>query len=227
MADGGGDELACHLPQDAVTESVSEPRQPAGPALLRALGTWDVSLITIGMIVGSAIFIAASMAPREMPQPALLIGLWCVGGLLSLAGVVTYAELGTMFPEAGGQYHFLKEAYGPLHGFLFGWTSCLVIQSGAIAYLAVASADTLGAFWPFFRSSHQVVAFPLGVTTWHVSGSQIGAAIAITVIKVISLVALVVLGLAVPPAVEAPWHAALPAQSLVRGLGVAMIAILW
>src|SRR5215472_6750520 len=248
MADGGGDGLACQLPQDAVRESASRPRQPAGPTLLRALGTWDVSLITIGMIVGSAIFIAASMVPREMPQPALLIGLWCVGGLLSLAGVVTYAELGTMFPKAGGQYHFLKEAYGPLHGFLFGWTSFLVIQSGAIAYLAVASADCLGAFLPFFRSSHEVAAFPLGVTTLHVSGSQIGAAVAIaflsavnysgvregafvqnaiTLIKVISLVALVAFGLAVPPAVETHWNAALPEQGFVRGLGVAMIGVLW
>jgi APA family basic amino acid/polyamine antiporter len=200
------------------------------------------------MIVGSAIFIAASIVPREMPQPALLIGLWCVGGLLSLAGVVTYAELGTMFPQAGGQYHFLKEAYGPLHGFLFGWTSFLVIQSGGIAYLAVASADTLGAFWPFFRSSHEAAAFPLGITTWHVSGSQIGAAIAITflsavnysglregslvqnaitVIKIISLVALVVFGLVVPPAVDTAWHSAVPAQGFVRGLGVAMIGVLW
>jgi basic amino acid/polyamine antiporter, APA family len=234
--------------QDAVGESGSEPQQPPGPALLRALGTWDVSLITIGMIVGSAIFIAASIVPREMPQPALLIGLWCVGGLLSLAGVVTYAELGTMFPEAGGQYHFLKKAYGPLYGFLFGWTSFLVIQSGAIAYLAVASADCLGAFLPFFRSSHEVAALPLGVTALHVSGSQIGAALAIiflsavnysglregsllqnaiTVIKVVSLVALVGFGLAVPPAVETPWHAALPEHGLVRGLGVAMIGILW
>src|SRR5215472_10809653 len=248
MADGGGDGLACQLPQDAVRESASRPRQPAGPTLLRALGTWDVSLITIGMIVGSAIFLAASMAPREVSQPALLIGLWCVGGLLSLAGVVTYAELGTMFPQAGGQYHFLKEAYGPLPGFLFGWTSFLVMQSGSIAYLAVASADCLGAFWPFFRSSHEVAAFPLGFTTWHVSGSQIAAAIAITflsavnytglregslvqnaitVIKVISLVALVVFGLAVPPAVETPWHSALPEQGFVRGLGVAMIGVLW
>jgi APA family basic amino acid/polyamine antiporter len=200
------------------------------------------------MIVGSAIFIAASIVPRDVPQPALLIALWCVGGLLSLAGVVTYAELGTMFPEAGGQYHFLKEAYGPLYGFLFGWTSFLVMQSGAIAYLAVASADCLGAFLPFLRSSHEAAALPLGVTTLHVSGSQIGAAIAImflsavnyiglregslvqnsiTVIKVVSLVALVAFGLAVPPAVETPWHAVLPEQGFVRGLGVAMIGVLW
>ena len=240
--------VTSNLRQDAAGESDTELRPPAGPMLLRALGTWDVSLITIGMIVGSAIFIAASIVPREIPQPALLIGLWCAGGLLSLAGVVTYAELGTMFPEAGGQYHFLKEAYGSLYAFLFGWTSFLVIQSGAIAYLAVASADCLGAFLPFFRSSHEVVAIPLGVTTLRVSGSQIGATIeiiflsavnyrglregslfqnALTVIKVASLLALVAFGLAVRPAVETPWHAALPAQGLVRGLGVAMIGVLW
>ena len=122
-----------------MAKNVPESVEPPGPSLVRALGTWDVSLITIGMIVGSAIFFAASIAPRELPQPTLLIGVWCAGGLLSLAGVVTYAELGTMFPKAGGQYHFLKEAYGPLYGFLFGWTSFLVIQCGGIAYLAVAS----------------------------------------------------------------------------------------
>ena len=240
--------VTSNLHQAAVGEPASELRRPAGPALLRALGTWDVSLITIGMIVGSAIFIAASIVPREMPQPAILIGLWCVGGLLSLAGVVTYSELGTMFPEAGGQYHFLKEAYGPLYGFLFGWTSFLVIQSGAIAYLAVASADCLGAFLPFFRSSHEVAAIPLGITTLPVAGSQIGAAIAIiflsavnyaglregslfqnaiTIIKVVALVALVGFGLAARPAVETPWHAALPEPGFVRGLGVAMIGVLW
>ncbi len=221
---------------------------PESPSLVRALGTWDVSLITIGIIVGSAIFIAASIPPREMPQPAVLIGLWCAGGLLTLAGVVTYAELGTMFPEAGGQYHYLKEAYGPLFGFLFGWTSFLVMQCGSIAYLAVASADCLGAFFPFFRSSHVVAVIPVGAAAWHISGSQIGAAVAIillsavnyrglregslvqnaiTVIKVVSLLALAGFGLAVAPAVETPWHAALPEHDLVRGLSVAVIGVLW
>jgi basic amino acid/polyamine antiporter, APA family len=221
---------------------------PQSPALVRALGTWDVSLITIGIIVGSAIFIAASIPPREMPQPAVLIGLWCVGGLLTLAGVVTYAELGTMFPEAGGQYHYLKEAYGPLYGFLFGWTSFLVTQCGSIAYLAVASADCLGAFFPFFRASHVVAAIPIGVTVWHVSGSQIGAAMAIillsavnyvglregslvqnaiTVIKIVSLLALAGFGLAVTPAVETPWHTPIPEHNLLGAISVAMIGVLW
>src|SRR6185295_6488259 len=91
----------------------------AVPKLVRGLGTWDVSLITFSTIVGSAIFIAASIVPRAVPHPTLILLLWAAGGLITLAGVVTYAELGTMFPEAGGQYQFLKEAYGPLWGFLF------------------------------------------------------------------------------------------------------------
>jgi APA family basic amino acid/polyamine antiporter len=231
-----------------MAKDAPESVEPPGPSLVRALGTWDVSLITIGMIVGSAIFFAASIAPRELPQPALLIAVWCAGGLLSLAGVVTYAELGTMFPKAGGQYHFLKEAYGPLSGFLFGWTSFLVIQCGGIAYIAVASADSLGAFLPFFRSSHVVADLSLGITTLRVSGSQIGAALAIlflsavnyrglregsflqnavTVVKVLSLLALVGFGLAVPPAVETSWHAALPEHGFLRGFSVAMIGVLW
>lgn len=120
----------------------------ASPKLVRGLGTWDVSLITFSTIVGSAIFIAASIVPRAAPHPTLILLLWTVGGLITLAGVFTYAELGTMFPEAGGLYQFLKEAYGPLWGFLFGWTSFLVIQTGAIAYLAVAAAQGVGELWP-------------------------------------------------------------------------------
>src|SRR5262245_65986432 len=94
----------------------------AEPQLVRGLGAWDVALITFGTLVGSAIFIAAGIVFRGMPQPVVLMGLWVVGGLLAIAGVLTYAELGTMFPEAGGAYNYLKAAYGPLFGFLFGWT---------------------------------------------------------------------------------------------------------
>jgi APA family basic amino acid/polyamine antiporter len=129
--------------------SAADPQPLAAPQLVRGLGVWDVALITFGTLVGSAIFIAAGIVPREMPQPAIMMGLWLLGGLLSIAGVLTYAELGTMFPEAGGAYHYLKAAYGPLSGFLFGWTAFLVTQNGAIAFLAVASAERLGYFLPF------------------------------------------------------------------------------
>src|SRR5262245_31241057 len=111
---------------------------PSSATLLRGLGTRDVSLITFSSIVGSAIFIAASIVPRAAPHPTLILILWVAGGLITLVGAVTYAELGAMFPESGGQYVYLKEAYGPLWGFLFGWTAFLVMQCGGIAYLAVA-----------------------------------------------------------------------------------------
>src|SRR5262245_14838611 len=111
---------------------------PVSQALARALGLWDVTAITAGTILGSAIFVAAAFVPREVPHPTLALLLWLAGGLIAIAGALTYAELGTMFPEAGGQYHYIKQAFGPLWGFLFGWTSLLAIQAGANAYLGVA-----------------------------------------------------------------------------------------
>ena len=155
---------------------------------------------------------------------------------------------GPCFRRPAASITFSRRRTDPCTGFLFGWTSFLVIQCGGIAYLAVASADSLGAFLPFFRSSHVVADLPLGVTTLRVSGSQIGAAMAIlflsavnysglregsflqnavTVVKVLSLVALVGFGLAVPPAVETSWHAALPEHGFLRGFSVAMIGVLW
>ncbi|HET9037844.1 MAG TPA: amino acid permease, partial [Myxococcaceae bacterium] len=97
------------------------------PGLLRSLGAVDGALITIGATVGSGIFLTTGDIAQRCPQPALILGLWAAGGLFALAGALAYAELGTMFPRAGGQYHFLKEAYGRVWGFLFGWASFLVI----------------------------------------------------------------------------------------------------
>ena len=224
--------------------------QQSNPTLVRALGTWDVSLITFSSIVGSAIFIAASIVPRAVPDPTLIVLLWVAGGVLSLTGVVTYAELGTMFPKAGGQYQYLKETYGPLWGFLFGWTSFVVIQTGAIAYLAVAAADGLGDVWPALRTEHTVLTIPLAAWTLRINGSQVGAAVliaaftainyvglregarvqnAIAAIKILSLLAFVVFGLAAMPAVSEPAAASEPMSYAALGasLGVAMIGVLW
>lgn len=102
---------------------------PPRVSLPRSLGLWDVTTITAGTILGSAIFVAAAFIPREVPHATLVLLLWVAGGSIAVAGALSYAELGTMFPEAGGQYHYLKHAFGPLWGFLFGWTSMLAIQS--------------------------------------------------------------------------------------------------
>lgn len=220
----------------------------AAPQLVRGLGVWNVALITFGTLVGSAIFLAAGIVPREMPQPAIFMGLWVIGGLLSIAGVMAYAELGAMFPEAGGAYHYLKAAYGPLFGFLYGWTCFLVMQSGAIAFLAVASAERLGSFLPFFQPTHVVATIPLGVTTWAIHGSQLGAAAfiaslcainyvglregatfqsAIGVVKIGSLVALVIFGFAAPAQAEPDWWTMPSDIDWLRSIGVAMIGVLW
>ena len=125
--------------------------KPESPGLKRALGLWEVTTITAGTIVGSAIFVAAAFVPRAVPHPTLVLLAWVVGGLIVIAGALSYAELGTMFPEAGGQYHYLKQAFGPLWGFLFGWTSLLAIQAGPVAYLGVDLASISGRSC---RSSH-------------------------------------------------------------------------
>ena len=141
--------------------------------LTRALGLWDVTTITAGTILGSAIFVAAAFVPREVPHPTLVLLVWVAGGLIAIAGALSYAELGTMFPEAGGQYHYLKQAFGPLWGFLFGWTSLLAIQAGPVAYLGVAFGDYLGAFVPFFSSKHVIASIALGPWTWEPNTAQL------------------------------------------------------
>jgi len=107
-------------------------------ALPRILSLWDVVMIVIGGVVGSGIFLSPSEIASAVPAPLLMLAVWVVGGLFSFFGAVAFAELGAAMPEAGGIYIYLREAYGPLLSFLFGWTLFLVIDSGSIATLAVA-----------------------------------------------------------------------------------------
>jgi APA family basic amino acid/polyamine antiporter len=225
------------------------PAPPAGePTLVRGLGTLDVAFMTFNALVGSAIFIAAAIVPRNAPHPWLILPLWLLGGALCLAGVSTYSELGAMFPRAGGQYQYLKEAYGPLWGFLYGWTAFLVIQSGVIAYIAVAGADGIGRFWPALSASHTLLEVPLGSATWRIQGSQAGGAALIAVItavnifglragaglqnaiaavKIAALFTFIGCGLLVRPAVTGAWSQPLPPGWSLTALGVAMIGVLW
>jgi len=111
--------------------------------LPRVLTLWDVVMIIIGGVIGSGIFLSPSEIAIAVPYPLLMLAVWVVGGLLSFFGAVAFAELGSAMPEAGGIYIYLREAYGPLVSFLFGWTLFLVIDSGAIATLAVAFSQNI------------------------------------------------------------------------------------
>lgn len=222
---------------------------PAQPALVRGLGTWDGVLITIGSVIGTGVFLTTSDMARVLPRPGLILLAWAAGGLLTLAGALTLAELGTMFPRAGGQYHFLREAFGPAWGFLYGWASLLVIMTGGIATLAVGFGEYLGYFAPFFSTSHVLMALDLGLFRWSVSGGQLAAALAIavltainvlglregagvqnavTVLKVGALLALIVFGLLAPAPPAAGTAAPPPTPpGLLAAFGVAMISVLW
>jgi APA family basic amino acid/polyamine antiporter len=126
------------------------PADQAKSGLPRVLGLWDVVMIVIGGVIGSGIFLSPSNIASAVPTPLLMLAVWVVGGLFSFFGAVAFAELGAAMPEAGGVYVYLREAYGPLLSFLFGWTLFLVIDSGAIATLAVAFSSEILPKFPVF-----------------------------------------------------------------------------
>ena len=227
-----------------------ESPSPPESLLVRGLGTWDGTLLTIGSIVGTGIFLTTADMARELPHAGLILLVWLAGGLLTLAGALTYGELGAMFPRAGGLYHFVKEAYGPLWGFLYGWTAFLVIMSGGIAAIAVAFGEYLGSFVPFFATGNILLTVPLGAWKWTLSGGQVAAVAAIllltginhfglkegawvqnvlTALKMVCIAGLAFIGLAVAAPVKPEILGPAPAVpgGLFAAFGVAMIAALW
>src|SRR6202030_1420292 len=122
--------------------------------LVKGLGLTSATMLVMGSMIGSGIFIVSAEISREVDSPALLIGAWLVTGFLTIVGALCYGELAAMMPRAGGQYVYLREALGPLWGFLYGWTLFLVIQTGTIAAVGVAFGKFLGVFFPAISSSH-------------------------------------------------------------------------
>jgi APA family basic amino acid/polyamine antiporter len=114
-------------------------------------------MLVMGSMIGSGIFIVSAEISREVNSPALLIGAWLVTGFMTVVGALSYGELAAMMPRAGGQYVYLREALGPLWGFLYGWTLFLVIQTGTIAAVGVACGKFLGVFFPSISSSHWIL----------------------------------------------------------------------
>ena len=136
--------------------------------LVKGLGLTSATMLVMGSMIGSGIFIVSAEISREVASPALLIGAWVITGFLTIVGALTYGELAAMMPRAGGQYVYLRESLGPLWGFLYGWTLFLVIQTGTIAAVGVAFGKFLGIFWPAISSSNWIVHI------WKVPKFQIG-----------------------------------------------------
>jgi APA family basic amino acid/polyamine antiporter len=153
--------------------------------LIRRLGLFDSTMMMMGIVIGSGIFLTTGIMAEGIPSAALILLVWLLGGLLILAGALTYAELGVSLPEAGGQYVYLREAYGPLFGFLFGWKMFLVNMTGSIAALGVAFAEYFGSFVPFL-STHEVI-FSTQIRGYAYSLSR-GQVVAVSVIVFLSAI---------------------------------------
>src|SRR5947208_4106735 len=123
---------------------MSNDQQPSG--LVRALGPIDATMIVIGSMIGSGIFITSAESARLSGARGWLLLAWVIAGLLTMTGALCCSELATLMPRAGGIYVFFREAYGPAMGFLYGWTLFLVVQTGTIAAVAIAFAKFLGVF---------------------------------------------------------------------------------
>lgn len=135
-----------------------KPAVPAETEFHRSLGLFDSTMIVMGAMIGSGIFIVPADMARRVGSPGWLLAAWVFTGLLTMAGALSYGELASMMPRAGGQYVYLSEAFSPLVGFGYGWTFFMVIQTGSIAAVAVAFARFLGVLWPAIAEDHYLVA---------------------------------------------------------------------
>ncbi len=220
--------------------------------LLKSLGLLDATTLVIGSMIGSGIFIVAADISRQVASPGLMILTWVVTAVLTLIAALSYGELAAAMPQAGGQYVYLREAFGPLSGFLYGWTLFLVIQTGTLAAVAVAFAKFAGVFIPWISAhniligvgrfgvnSQQLVAISMLVLlTWvNTRGVRTGAAVqnTFTFAKVAALLGLVFLGVVFGRHADAVtanfganfWEGADWTFATIRLVGVAMVGALF
>jgi APA family basic amino acid/polyamine antiporter len=174
---------AATSPPPASTPAVPDP----DARLERGLGPLDATLLVIGSMIGSGIFITSAESTRLVGAPGWLLAAWALAGVLTITGALSCAELATMWPRAGGQYVFLREAYGPMTGFLFGWAMWVVIQTGTIAAVAVAFASFLGVLVPSVSgTSYLVEPVVLGRYALSLSTQQLVAIVMILLLTAVN-----------------------------------------
>jgi len=212
------------------------PARSTGPELPRVLGLFSIIGIVIGTMIGSGIFINPAKVARDVGTPGLMLAVWILGGILSFFGALAVAELGAMFTRAGGIYVYLREAYGPLVAFLFGWALFLVIESGTIATLAVGfSSKYLPVFLDLSRLQMRVVAVSLiaVLAMVNILGVRKSAWLMnfLTAIKFVALIAVCTLIFIFAKGSTGNFISTGPSAAGTGGLlgrfGLAMVAVLW
>ena len=201
--------------------------------LRRSLTLFDVTMIAIGGTIGSGIFLTPSLIAAALPSPWLIMAVWTAGGLMALAGALSFSELAAMMPRAGGMYVYLKEAYGDLVAFLFGWAYFLVVNGGGLGALSVAFATYLGYFVPLGAAGTKVAAVAglLALATINVLGVKAGAVFSdvFTALKIAGIAGLILVGLAMgsPGTTDFTPSLASGPAGLWGGLTLAMVGVLW
>ncbi len=203
--------------------------------LKRELGLFSAALVVVGGIIGSGIFFTPAATAAALPSAPWVLFVWALGGLVALAGALTYAELGAMLPEAGGAYVYIREAFGPLPAFLSAWMNAGLISSGAIAAVAMGFAGYLARFVPLGAVGGPMGAAAITIVALaatNVLGIRPGVAVqnVLTIAKIAALAGLVVGGLVVVGGgahVAAPAAATPAAPSLARGFAAAFVAVLF
>lgn len=201
--------------------------------LRKELTLYGLTMVAIGSCVGSGIFLTPAQIAAHLPSPGMILLVWTLGGIIALTGALTFAELGSMFPGAGGVYVYLKEGYGDLVGFLYGWAYLLVITSGSIAALTIAFATYLGFIFPMGQRSMTVVAVLAIVLVTVVNIVRVKAgelfATTFTGLKLLGIAGLIVVGLVWGDAGNMGIAGTVPepSEGLMVGFGLALIGVLW
>ena len=217
------------------------------PKLDRQLDLFDSTMMVVGIVIGSGIFMTTGLMADALPSASLILIVWLLGGLQMLAGALTYAELGAAMPKAGGQYVYLREAYGSLPAFLFGWVAFIAYLTGTNAAIAVAVAEHLGSFYPSI-STHNIV---IGFDYFSISGGQIFAISLIlilsfinylgilfgkwiqnvfTILKIGSILFFALAGLFISTGNHIDFSinpTSMSIGSILTGMGIALVAVTW
>lgn len=156
------------------------------PRLLRKLNLLDATFLVIGGVVGSGIFMTTGFISEYLPSPGLILIVWLIGGFIAISGALSFAELGAMYPKSGGQYLYLREAYGPLEGFLYGWGYFWVIACGGNAALAVGFGEYFGYFFPSLSTQTYLLKLNIAGLSYSLSAGQLVAVASILFLSTIN-----------------------------------------
>ena len=190
-----------------------------------SLGPWDAAAMTVGIVLGAGIYRTPSLVAAQSGSAGEMLAAWAIGGLISIVGALCYAELSAAFPHAGGEYHFLRRAFGRRFAFLYGWSRLTVIQTGSIALLAYVYGDYASALvplGPWSASIHAAAAVVL-VTAVNWAGVALGCRVQrwLTLLEIAGLTLVILAGL-----VLAPEAAPAPDMGSEGALGLALVFVL-